>query len=311
MAQKIVGKNIDLVHKVSNLGLNQTLFLNGEAYIGISPFDSYFMFNIFHEVDGQDTYLDLSQSGNLYLNFFNDNEEIKILNLSNISGIDSKLGQVVFKISKVNAKKILGFKSNTFYISSLKQNADQSSDESVLYTGKFFPYEQLPENVLRSENNKLKSNITSITNDLNSKIDSLTTENDNLNQTIANLTASLKAQQDINTKLNDQNDLLKQKVDADTIKKVDSIISKSTLEEEHSQSIKILNNIKELKNKDVQVDTSIKEYEKVLELNNSKNIFSFQSKDNTKNQSLKSSDILSNSSDLSISSLRNKTKMNL
>jgi hypothetical protein len=111
------------------------------------------MFNVFTEKDGSDIPLDLSNAGTIYLSFHNGTDEVKISNYTLASNdvADISHGQVIFKISKDDARKILSFTNNNFYITSQKQTSNSTSDETVIYLGKFYPYDQLYENSLQAE----------------------------------------------------------------------------------------------------------------------------------------------------------------
>ena len=52
-----------------NLSVNEMPLPQGDGMIRISPFDDYFLFTLYDEVDGEDTPIDLSNVGTLYLNF--------------------------------------------------------------------------------------------------------------------------------------------------------------------------------------------------------------------------------------------------
>lgn len=127
-------------------------YTQGQNIIGIAPFDNYYNFNMFTEKDGIDVPLDLSNAGIIYMSFSNGNEEVKISNYT-LAGnyADISQGQVIFKITKEEAKKILGFTNNNFYITSKKQTSSSSSDETVIYLGKYYQYDQLFENSLQAE----------------------------------------------------------------------------------------------------------------------------------------------------------------
>ena len=125
--------------------------LQGESVIGIAPFDNYYMFSIFTEKDGVDIPLDLSNAGNLYLTFSSNTEEVRIKNYTQSTTFDIAQGQVVFRISKEDAKKILSFANNSFYITAKKELDNFTSDETVLFTGKYHEYNELYQDTLRLE----------------------------------------------------------------------------------------------------------------------------------------------------------------
>jgi hypothetical protein len=113
----------------------------GDGVIRISPFDDYIIFTIFDETgqNGElaDTPIDLSNVGTLTLVFVGANDEIRIPNWTRVQEVDLSQGQVLFRISKEDSKKILALDNQNFYISTRMEDKDGTSDESVLYTGTF------------------------------------------------------------------------------------------------------------------------------------------------------------------------------
>ena len=120
-----------------NLSVNETPLPQGDGMIRISPFDDYFLFTIYDEVDGEDTPIDLINVGNIFINFIGTSDEINIKNHTQVEDIDLSKGEVLFRITKSDSKKILALDNNNFYISTkMIDDADDSvSDESVLYQG--------------------------------------------------------------------------------------------------------------------------------------------------------------------------------
>lgn len=123
--------------KFKNLSVNETPKSQGEGTIRISPFDDYFLFTIFDEIDGENKPIDLSNAGRLYLTFADDKDEIRIPNYTNVQDIDMSSGQVLFRISKDESKKILALSNRNFYVSSVFIDGLGQSDESIIYTGNF------------------------------------------------------------------------------------------------------------------------------------------------------------------------------
>jgi hypothetical protein len=284
----IIGKVKDVINKVNSLAQNEKKYEQGQGYIGISLFDSYFLFNIFSELDGQDVYMDLTQVGNLYLNFFNGKEEVKIKNTTNVSGIDPKQGQVVFKITKENARKILGFTNNEFYISSKMQIKDAESDESVLYTGRFYPYNKIPDVAYNAELEKVKTESAETIRKLNLEISELQTKNSSLEKLSEKLNNTLKKQTEINSLLVDQNDILRKSVKSEVVAQVEEIVTNAEIINETETAANILNDAQDIVNQiDSTENISSLELEKVLQTANSRTVFKFNSKDNTKFQKLK------------------------
>ena len=129
--------------RFTTLSVNEKPLPQGDAVIKISPFDDYFVFTLYDELDGEDKPIDLSNVGSLYISFIGDNDEIRIPYYTNVQNIDMSQGQVLFRISKDDSKKILALDNNNFYISTQMIAADGSvSDETVLYTGKFKALDQ-------------------------------------------------------------------------------------------------------------------------------------------------------------------------
>lgn len=128
--------------KFKNLSVNEGPKPQGEGSIRISPFDDYFIFTLYDEIDGVDSPIDLSNVGTIYMVFIGKNDEIRIPNYTNVQDIDMSSGQVLFKIGKNESQKILALDNRNFYISTMMVDPDGSSDESVIYTGTFLSFEE-------------------------------------------------------------------------------------------------------------------------------------------------------------------------
>jgi predicted metal-dependent hydrolase len=129
--------------KFVNLSVNETALPQGDATMRISPFDDYFLFTIYDEVDGEDTPIDLSNVGNMFINFIGTSDEINIKNHTQVAEVDLSQGQVLFRITKSDSKKILALSNNNFYISTkmISEADDSISDESVLYQGTWLSFD--------------------------------------------------------------------------------------------------------------------------------------------------------------------------
>ena len=131
-------RQVQYYKKFKNLSVNEEILPQGDGNIRISPFDDYFLFTLYDEKDGENTPIDLSNVGTLFISFIGNNDEIKIPNYTNVEDIDMSAGQVLFRISKENGKKILSLDNKNFYISTAMVSQDGTeSDESVVYTGTF------------------------------------------------------------------------------------------------------------------------------------------------------------------------------
>ena len=127
----------EFYQKFVNLSVNEMPLPSGDGTIRISLFDDYYLFTMFDEVDGEDTPIDLTNVGDLYLNFIGDEDEIDILNHTQVDEIDLSKGEVLFRITRSDSKKILALTNNNFYISTrmVDREDGSTSDESVLYQG--------------------------------------------------------------------------------------------------------------------------------------------------------------------------------
>ena len=123
--------------KFVNLSVKEEPLPQGDGTIRISPFDDYFLFTLFDEVEGEDTPIDLSNVGDIFINFIGTTDEIDVKNHTQVAEVDLSQGEVLFKITKSDSKKIIALDNNNFYISTKMISAlDNSiSDESILYQG--------------------------------------------------------------------------------------------------------------------------------------------------------------------------------
>tara|TARA_Y100000389_G_scaffold70647_1_gene67319 strand:- start:173 stop:967 length:795 start_codon:yes stop_codon:yes gene_type:complete len=180
----------DIYKRFKNLSVNEEILPQGDGKIRISPFDDYVLFTLYDEVDGADTPIDLLNVGKLYINFVGENDIIKIPYYDNVYELDLKQGQVLFRISEEDSKKILALDNKNFFISSqmMSKNGDVS-DETTLYTGTFLSFSDEAQESMTSKYNKL--------------LDTSTAEVAALEKKVAELkTANAKLQNDIKENLN-------------------------------------------------------------------------------------------------------------
>tara|TARA_R110001592_G_scaffold120545_3_gene324987 strand:- start:61596 stop:62408 length:813 start_codon:yes stop_codon:yes gene_type:complete len=124
--------------KFKSLSINEEPLPQGDGTIRISPFDDYYIFTFYEEVDSQNTPIDLSNVGTIFISFIGETSEIKIPYYTNTQTSNLSQGEVLFRISKDEGKKILNLDNKNFYISTQMISVDGAeSDESVIYTGKF------------------------------------------------------------------------------------------------------------------------------------------------------------------------------
>jgi hypothetical protein len=133
----ITKKQKEYYQRFVNLSVNELPLPQGDGMIRISPFDDYFLFTLYDEIDGEDKPIDLSNVGTLYLNFLGDTDDIDIKNHTQVDEVDLAQGEVLFRITRSDSKKILALNNNNFYISTKMIDPDDgsTSDESVLYQG--------------------------------------------------------------------------------------------------------------------------------------------------------------------------------
>lgn len=167
--------------RVINLSKNETVYSQGDGIIKIAPFDNYYLFTIYSEINLENVPVDLNNMGKFFLTFKDKSSEVRIENYTNTADISPSSGQILFRISQENAEKILSLETNIFYITSMIVDANSNSDETVVYSGKFIEYNA--GNVVHLEDtiSELKSEIETITKErivekeeLNKKITELT-----------------------------------------------------------------------------------------------------------------------------------------
>ena len=89
---------------------------------------------------GEPQLVDLTNTGSLYINFFDQKTglKIKIKNYTNIKQLNPANGEVVFKIPSSESSKILGLTDTTYYISTVLETGGGTSEETLLYTGTWY-----------------------------------------------------------------------------------------------------------------------------------------------------------------------------
>jgi hypothetical protein len=131
--------------KFKNLSVNETPLPQGQGVVKISPFDDYFLFTLYDEIEGVDSPIDLSNVGTIFMVFIGKNNEIRIPNFTNVKDVDMANGQVLFRVGKDDSQKILELDNKNFYISTTMMDGDGKSDESVIYTGTFLSFQESAE----------------------------------------------------------------------------------------------------------------------------------------------------------------------
>ena len=146
----------EIYKRFKNLSVSEEILPQGDGTIRISPFDDYILFTLFNEVDGSDVPIDLSNVGKLYINFVGKNDIIKIPYYVNVYELDLSQGQVLFRISEEDSKKILALDNKNFFVSSQMMSENgEVSDETTLYTGKFLSFSDEAQESMTSKYNRL------------------------------------------------------------------------------------------------------------------------------------------------------------
>jgi len=222
--QPVSKTEAQIYKKFKNLSINEEPLPQGDGSIRISPFDDYFIFTFFDESNGENVPIDLSNVGTLMMSFIGKNDEIRIPYYTNVSDVDLSQGQVLFRISKDDSKKILNLDNNNFYISTkMVSNDGSESDESVIYTGTFQSItddarvsltSQIDDlriqytkdvAILTNENTTLKKQVNDLTTQLNQAnliIQNLRNSNESLTNDLFELSKDLTSQK-IEKTLND------------------------------------------------------------------------------------------------------------
>lgn len=189
--------------RIEQLASNDTMYYRGDQCMEIAPFDNYYLFTIYKEstdstVDDS-TPLNLTNLGSLYLTFSSGDNEIVIENYKEVESVDMVNGEVVFRISKEDAKKILGLGSKTFYISSKITDGVTESDETVLYTGTWVDFATGMQTsltqtiqVLNDNIRNLQTKLDNTVEDYEARLRNYESEIESLKNTIASQEATIR-----------------------------------------------------------------------------------------------------------------------
>lgn len=196
---------------------NEQPLPQGDGSIKISPFDDYFLFTLYEDIEGEDRPIDLSNVGNVYISFIGGNDQIKIPYYTNVQDLDLSQGQVMFRISAEDSKKILSLDNDNFYISTQGVSPEgDESDESVLYTGKFLPLTEAARKTLTSQIQELQLAYAKDTAALQTELAAVKKERSNLAQQVADQDSTIQALRSSNQELsNTVSELTKENADQD------------------------------------------------------------------------------------------------
>jgi len=217
--------------KVENFNPNETPYIKGDTVLSISPYDSFQLFTIYKD-NTSGVPVDLTNCGVLYLNFTGSKGDVIIPNYTNVDNIDIVNGQVLFKISKEDARTILNLDNNNFYITSKKKIGDTySEDETVLFQGQWSSY-----------TDSAQTSISSIVSQQADRIAELENTNAQLLQTIEELTRTNVSLENTikenNSTINILNNELKKFNSMETVEYIDlSNIDTDNMTEEELQKM--------------------------------------------------------------------------
>jgi hypothetical protein len=124
-------------------------FDQGDACFSITAFDDYVYFSLTEEVEGEEIPMDLTGYGSIYLRFKNRDIDISIKAISETQEIDPSRGEVTFRISTDDSRRILATDISTFTIVSRLDIADDKSYENVIFQGKFLKPDESSEALSR------------------------------------------------------------------------------------------------------------------------------------------------------------------
>jgi hypothetical protein len=197
-------KETTIYKKFKSLAVNEEPKLQGDGVIKISPFDDYFIFTLYNEIDGENVPIDLSNVGTLFMVFVGANDEIRIPNYTNVQDIDMSAGQVLFKVNKENSKKVLALDNKNFYISTMMIDENGESDESVVYTGTFLSIDEASKKSSTQEIEDLRIQYSKELASYKEQIDSLNTQIAELIQVNEEQTTVINGLTVSNTNLTDE-----------------------------------------------------------------------------------------------------------
>ncbi len=189
-----------------NLSVNEVPLPQGDGVIRITPFDDYYLFTLYDEVDNEDKPIDLSNVGNLFLNFIGETDDIDIQNHTQVDEIDLSQGEVLFRITRSDSKKILGLANNNFYISTkmIDPTDGSTSDESVLYQGIWLAADDANRISLTRQIEETRVEYSILLGRLQTEIDALKKENAELLESSNEDTLTIQALQNSNEELTNE-----------------------------------------------------------------------------------------------------------
>jgi hypothetical protein len=196
----------DIPLKIQQISETDKVYQQGEAPIGISPFDNFYQFIIYNNAVsnasgvGEPQLVDLTQVGTVYINFFDKQTglKIKLKSYTNIKDLNPANGEVVFKIPAEESSKILGMTDKTYYVSTVLETGGGTSEETLMYNGTWYSVEEKSGKVasdiiqdLQNSFDALSEASAAIINSRDAEISALKAEIDYQKQYVAGLEANV------------------------------------------------------------------------------------------------------------------------
>lgn len=228
---QIVNRNYK---RVVNLSKNETVYSQGDGIIKIAPFDNYYLFTIYSEINLEDVPVDLNNMGDFYLVFKDKKSEVRIKNFTNTKDINVSSGQILFKISQEDAEKILSLTTDIFYVTSAVITNDSKSDETVIYSGKFAEYN-------KANNDSLSNTIKELKNEIEELNSNFTIEKAQMQATIDELNDLVTKLQNDNSNISEQLSSYKKMCDILSTKVTTDILSQAQQQSQQTQSTNVNN----------------------------------------------------------------------
>ena len=115
---------------------NSPEYLPGDGTLVVPDFDSYVMFDFSQRMpDSTLLETDLTGAGQVYLNFIDDQKQVKVPALQSIANANKAVGQVVFKISAEQSSAIFQLTNRYYFVTSAISIGPTIVNETVLYSG--------------------------------------------------------------------------------------------------------------------------------------------------------------------------------
>lgn len=239
--------------RITNLSKNEKIYAQGDGVMKIAPFDNYYLFTIYSELNMEDVPVDIHNMGSFFLTFKDKSSEVRIKNYTNTKDIDPTSGQIMFRISQEEAEKILALDTNIFYITSMLYDNVSKSDETVLYSGRFAEYNDASINSLTEEIAKLNAELNTVKKEKEEEKKELQTKIDKLTDLLNSVSLESELiKEELKTYKNMYNELSKDAKDKTKIQILDSQSTISKIEEQLKRiSAETAINAKTNKNKSV------------------------------------------------------------